>query len=167
MIKVLKQSEMIPKVPLCVGSGTHIRGGSLGVEELVARFSIYFRIGKDNWSGNKVKSVGFYKATREQPLICEGIICTIWEDITMLEVIPDIFQSPAYVCPFPACLLVDLNLMAAIVSGIVKIIKSTQRLSEFHNGKPVISFTTSHTAHFSSAHTSWTRDPVIIAWFDS
>jgi hypothetical protein len=42
MIKVLRQSEMMPKVPLCFGSGTHEDWGSLGVVALVAEFSIYF-----------------------------------------------------------------------------------------------------------------------------
>jgi len=42
MIKVLKQNEMIPKVPRCFGSGTHQDMGLLGVVVLVAGFSIYF-----------------------------------------------------------------------------------------------------------------------------
>jgi len=41
MIKVLRQNEMIPKVPRCFGSGTHKYGGFLGVVVLVAGFSIY------------------------------------------------------------------------------------------------------------------------------
>ena len=75
--------------------------------------------------------------------------------------------------PFPVCLFLDLGLMAAIVSGKVghfkiKIkIKSTQRSSEFHNRKPVVHFTHCSLLPFTSAHTSWTRDLVIITWFDS
>jgi len=42
MIKVLKQSEMIPKVPRCFGSPTHICEGLIGMVVLVAGFSICF-----------------------------------------------------------------------------------------------------------------------------
>jgi hypothetical protein len=42
MSKVLRQSEMMPKVPRCFGSATHEDWGSLGVVVLAAGFSIYF-----------------------------------------------------------------------------------------------------------------------------
>ena len=63
--------------------------------------------------------------------------------------------------PFPACLFLDLDLMAAIVSGIVRHfkiqiqIKPTQRL-------PVVSFTTSRNCTLLSFASSWTRDLVMI-----
>ena len=41
-IKVLRQSEMIPKLPRWFGSGIHICEGLLGVVGLVAGSSIYF-----------------------------------------------------------------------------------------------------------------------------
>jgi len=40
IIKVLKQSEMIPKVPRCFGSPTQLYGGLLRVVVLVAEFFI-------------------------------------------------------------------------------------------------------------------------------
>jgi len=59
IVKVLKQSEMIPKVPRCFGSGTHNGGGLPRMVVLVVGFSIYLWVCKDNRSGG-VKSVGFY-----------------------------------------------------------------------------------------------------------
>ena len=63
MIKVLKQSEVIPIVPRRFGSASHLYGGLLGVVVLVAGPPIYLRISKDNRS-SKVKSEGFHTATR-------------------------------------------------------------------------------------------------------
>ena len=71
--------------------------------------------------------------------------------------------------PFPACLFLDLDLMAAIVSGIVghfkikiKIkIKSTQRLSECHNGKPIVIHALLTFAIHGGSHEFWTHNLVI------
>ena len=63
MINVLKQSEMIPKVPRCLDSGTHKRGGLPGVVVLVAGASIYLWISKGDRS-SKVKGVGFSMSSR-------------------------------------------------------------------------------------------------------
>jgi hypothetical protein len=48
MIKVVKQKEMIPKVPRCFGSPIHKYGGLMGIVVLVAGFSICFRVSGDN-----------------------------------------------------------------------------------------------------------------------
>ena len=63
MIMVLKQSEMIPKVPRRFGSASQLYDGLLGAVELVAGFSIGLSDQSNNRSSG-VKSVGFNTATK-------------------------------------------------------------------------------------------------------
>jgi hypothetical protein len=53
MIKVVRQKEMMPKVPRCFGSPIHKYGGLLGVVVLVVGFSICSRVGGDNRSNKR------------------------------------------------------------------------------------------------------------------
>ena len=67
--------------------------------------------------------------------------------------------------PFPACLFLDLDLMAVIVSGIVGHfkIKSTQRLSisECHNGKQIVIHALLTVVIHRGSHEFWTHNLVI------
>jgi len=90
IIKVLMQSEMIPKVPRCVGSATHGCGGLLGGVVLVAGFSIYF-VDQERQQIRQSEERGvFHGCGGGQLLICEGTVCisySVYEGTTMPEMI--------------------------------------------------------------------------------
>jgi len=64
---VLKQGDMIPKVPRCFGSATHLYEGLPRAVVLVAGFSICFAEQEDN-RYSKMKNEGFTRR-REQVAI--------------------------------------------------------------------------------------------------
>jgi len=99
IIKVLMQSEMIPKVPRCVGSATHGCKGLLGAVVLVAGFSIYF-VDQERQQIRQVESVGSFMGAGAGSYLYARVLYafrTLYEGATMPEMIgwiPVIFLTP-------------------------------------------------------------------------